>query len=60
MLDYLSMKGGVRMDMSRSVKFHINEDVLPADELKGCVSEFLDLLKDAANDCIAISNGLLL
>ncbi len=41
------------MDMSRSVKFHINEDVLPADELKGCVSEFLDLLKDAANDCMS-------
>lgn len=41
------------MDESRSIKFHINEDVLPADELKGCVTEFFDLLKDAANDCMS-------
>ncbi|BAK43389.1 hypothetical protein [Eggerthella sp. YY7918] len=41
------------MDESRSIKFHISEDVLPADELKGCVAEFLDLLKDATNDCMS-------
>ena len=31
------------MDESRSVIFHVDKDVLPADELKSCIVDFYDL-----------------
>ena len=41
------------MDESRSVIFHVDKDVLPADELKSCIVDFYDLLKEAASDCMS-------
>lgn len=41
------------MDKKRSIEFHVEKDILPADALKTCVAEFLDLLKDASNDCMS-------
>lgn len=38
---------------NRVVRFHLDVDVLPADDLKGCVVDFIDLLKDATVDCLS-------
>lgn len=39
------------MDETRSILFHLDKDVLPVEELKNCISDFCDLLKDASDDC---------
>lgn len=41
------------MNEDRYIFFHVDEDILPADELKSCIVDFLDMLRDAAVDCLS-------
>ena len=40
------------MDTQRSILFHLDEDIIPADDMKKCVTAFYDLVKSASEDLL--------